>query len=323
MGRPLRTFQDFIGQRRLVRHLERLIRGAQAHGEPVVPLLLIARSGSGKTAMAKAVAAAYGSELHTLFASRGTEPAHVCAVLRQLRHGDVFFIDEAHSLGRDAQQVLYLALDEQRIPAAPERGATPNRYESIARFTLVLATNEPGALKPAFCRRLVTLEFDPYTTRELKAIAEREAADRGITLTPQAADTLAEVAQGSPGRVARLIHNLRHFWADRSELGTDQVRRFLDSEGIDIQGLTPLQRQYLRVLAVAPNGRYRLEGVAVKLGCDARYVRLEVEPYLVEQALVDPHSERGRMITPKGLELAKELGPSEVQENEHDLVASR
>jgi Holliday junction DNA helicase RuvB len=323
MGRQLRTFQDFIGQRRLVRHLERLIWGAQAHGEPVVPLLLIAPSGSGKTEMARAVAAAYGSQLHSLLASRRTQPAHICAVLRELRHGDVFFIDEAHSLGRDPQQVLYLALDEQRIPATPERGGAPIRYESIARFTLALATNEPGALKPAFCRRLVTLEFDPYTARELKAIAEREAADRGISLSPQAAGALAEVAQGSPGRVARLVHNLRHFWPDQTELGTELVRRFLLSEGIDEHGLTPLQRQYLRALAAAPTGRSRLEGLAVRLGCDVRYVRVEIEPYLVEQALVDPHSDRGRMITAKGLNLVHEMGPAETREDENDVAACR
>jgi Holliday junction DNA helicase RuvB len=323
MGRPLRTFQDFIGQGRVVRHLQRLIQGAQAHGEPVVPLLLIARSGSGKTAMAKAIAAAYGSELHCLLASRRTQPAQICAVLRELRHGDVFLIDEAHCLGRDAQQVLYVALDEQRIPAGPGRGATPTDYESIARFTLALATNEPGALKPAFCRRLVTLEFDPYTARELKAIAEREASDRGLALSPQAAGTLAGVAQGSPGRIARLVHNLRHFWPDQAELGTEQVRRFLASEGIDEHGLTPLQRQYLRALAAAPAGGRRLEGLAVRLGCDVRYVRVEVEPYLVERALVDPHSDRGRMITAKGLDLAHEMGPPEARENEDDIAARR
>lgn len=318
MGRPLRRFQDFIGQRRVLRHLERLIQGAQARGEAVPSLLLIARSGSGKTAMAKAVAAAYGSEFQSLVASHRTQPAHVCAVLRELRHGDVLFIDEAHSLGRDAQQVLYLALDEQRIPAAAERGAPPNNYESIARFTLLLATNEPGALKPAFCRRLVTVEFDPYSVRELKAIAAREAADRHIMLSPQAAGALAAVAQGSPGRVARLVRNLRHFWPDRPELGTDQVRRFLESEGIDDHGLTPLQRQYLLAVATAPTGRVRLEGLAARLGCDARYVRLEVEPYLVEQALVDPYSERGRVLTPKGLELANVTGPLTAPEDDHD-----
>jgi Holliday junction DNA helicase RuvB len=322
MGRPLQTFQDFIGQRRVVRHLERLIRGAQACGEPVVPLLLIARSGCGKTALAKAVAAAYGSKLHGLVADHRTRASRLCAVLRELRHGDMFFIDEAHALGRDAQQVLYLALDEQRVPA-PQRDVMPDTYESIARFTLVLATNEPGTLKSAFCRRLVTLEFDTYSARELREIAEREATDRGLTLSPQAAGALSAVAQGSPGRVARLIQSLRHYWPDQAALGTDDVRRFVRSEGIDANGLTPLQRQYLRALAAAPGGRRGLEGLAVKLGCDARYVRLEVEPYLIEQELVEISSERGRAIMTKGFQLANELDPCENREDNDDPAAGR
>lgn len=305
MSRPVRPFHQLVGQRRVVGHVRRLIQGAKSLGAPCTSVLLTGPAGSGKSTLAEAIAAEYGSEFHLLLAGSDTKPRHICSVLHELRHGDVFLTDEIHVLSADAQQVFYLALDQWKIPRITERGIDRSTFESIAQFTLVAATNEPGRIKQALRNRLTRIELDPYSQKELKMIAEQIGESLGIGISPQAANLLAATAQGSPRSIKRRLLNLRHYWSCEHVLTKDHIRAFLESEGIDERGLTPHQREYLKALAVMPTGQSNVERLAVKLGCDVANVRQEVEVYLIEQGYVDPASRLGRGITPKGLEVVE------------------
>jgi holliday junction DNA helicase RuvB len=114
MARPVKRFHEFNGQQPVAEHVERLIHGAKVCGDACTSLLLVGAAGSGKTSIAKAVAAEYGSDIHMLLAGSDTKPAEICELLREARHGDMVLIDEGHALGSDAQKILYLALDEWR-----------------------------------------------------------------------------------------------------------------------------------------------------------------------------------------------------------------
>jgi Holliday junction DNA helicase RuvB len=93
MARPPKTFNEFVGQRRVITYLTRLIRGARALGKPCPSLLLAAPSGAGKTTFAHAIAMEYGSTLHLLNAGEATRTTDVCTHLYALAYGDMYFID--------------------------------------------------------------------------------------------------------------------------------------------------------------------------------------------------------------------------------------
>ncbi len=78
-------------------------------------------------------------------------------------------------------------------------------------------------------------------------------------------------------------------------------------EGVDEQGFTTHQRQYLQYLAATPEQQCNVERLAIKLGCDAANVRQEIEPYLIELGLVDPTPRQGRGLTEAGLSLVANL----------------
>ncbi len=243
MGRPPADFHQFIGQRRVVGHIERLIEGAKKAGDPCTSMLLTGPAGSGKSTMAAAIATAYGSQLHTLLAGTDTKPVDICRILCELKHGDVFLVDEIHSLLADAQQVFFTALDQWKMPSLTERGIDRSTLESISKFTLIAATTEPGRIKQALRSRLTRVELDPYSQKELRTIAERIAQPFDISISPQAANLLAATSQGSPRSIKRRILDLRHYWSGVKALTKDHVRAFLDSEGIDEHGFTPHQAQ--------------------------------------------------------------------------------
>jgi Holliday junction resolvasome RuvABC ATP-dependent DNA helicase subunit len=203
-------------------------------------------------------------------------------------------------LSHDAQQVLYGALDRARVPLLQEGRLDASHLGSIAEFTLILATNEPGRITRGLRTRVTRIEFDRYTLPELKAIAERIAALEGIELTAQATRWLAEVAQSLPRSMARRLDHLRLFWPHVTRFTQDHIEELLAYEGIDGRGFSPHQRLYLRTLAESPRWICSLERLSVKLGCDTATIRQEIEPYLIDQGLVDPHSGRGRTLTEAG-----------------------
>lgn len=312
MGRVVKKFHDFIGQKRVINFLRKIILGAKTLGQSCPPLLLKAPTGCGKSSLAKSIAIEYGSTFHLLLAGQEVQAIDICQMLSKLEFGDVFAIDEAHSLSSDSQQILYLALDEQRIPAISNGKIDRSEYVSIADFCLVLATNEPGLLKRALANRLHHVELDPYSLEELKVIAETIADKEGFHLTPQSARRLVEVAQGSPRTVHKLVELLRLFNPKISHFTETQVVELLLGQGIDQNGLTPKQRQYLITLFNSPLGICTLGRLSVALGYDIFAIKRDVEPYLVEKRWVDPNSIRGRRITDEGRELAEQILANEL-----------
>jgi Holliday junction DNA helicase RuvB len=321
MARPPRKFGEFIGQRRSIRLVQRLIKGARVRGLPCPSLLFVGPSGVGKSTLAKASAAEYGSKLYRLFAGAEVRSIDVCEILFNIKYGDFLFVDEAHSLKRDAQQVLYAALDEWKVPAIDEGRLDRSRLESIACFTLLLATNAPGGLQPALRNRLDRVELDPYTEVELIEIAKRVATLEQIEITPQGARRLAEVAQGSPRLIQRRLENLRLLWPHESRLTEEHVRGLLKREGVDDHGLVPLQRRFLRTLARSHRGACSLRRLAVELGYDVLGLQEDIEPFLIGRGLIEVIGGLGRKLTVAGRAAVKAIphASAEVDEAEEAI----
>ncbi len=316
MPRPPVTLHDFIGQPRVVRHLRALINGARIRGDAVIPLLLIARSGMGKSLLAEAIARYYagqsqGDGVPATFKRIMGGPRLVSGLMDamgELKHGDFLFVDETHALDLESQELLYLALDEQktfgRTPkGAPDRTATV----SVADFTLIAATTEPGKITKPLRSRLHPVQLANYSHTELKAIAQKVAEAAGLDITPQAARHLAERSERTPRSIRRLVDLLSVTLPTGATVTQEVVRDFLATQGIDDRGLTTIQRQMLEVLA--RSGQVMsVDVLASALGIDRLYVRTEVEPRLRELGLIEITA-RGRSLTAQGREAAT-LQPS-------------
>jgi Holliday junction DNA helicase RuvB len=313
MPRPPKTFNQFIGQTRVVRYVERLVRGAADQVEGCLPLLFVGAPGMGKTSLAEAIAEEVGSVQHRLFAGVESQSVDICRLLFQLRHGDVLLLDEAHSLRADPQQVLFGVVDKCMAPKITDGRLDRSCLQSVAAFTLVLSTSTPGGLQRALRDRLIPVEFDRYSTRELKAIARRVSFLHGIEVTGQAARLLSEVAQGSPRRLEQRIQVLKLFWPRETRFTGAHIAAMLKREGIDQRGVSPHQRLYLEILSRTTGQVCSLERIAIGLGCDPAYVSQVVEPFLIDSGFVEV-GPGGRSLTPEG-QLSADGAPQKEKES--------
>jgi Holliday junction DNA helicase RuvB len=296
-------FHDFFGQRRLINYLAAHIEAARRQAQSLPPFLFLSPPGTGKTALAEAMSTELGVDLYTLFASPKTTREQLVATLAAMNHADLLLIDECHRLPDPAQELLFRAIDDRKVPARAEDGRLDEtQSHSICEFSLVAATTDPDRLLRPFRSRLVSIQFDPYTPEDLKAIAERVAGLHHYSISPQAARALALMPGFSTPRQVELYIDEMARFADEGEreLGKRHLEKLLRHKGIDHHGLEPYHRRYLLVLAESAQGSCSLTSLASRLSLPDRTLRHIVEPLLFEQRLIEITGNHWRVLTSAG-----------------------
>ena len=67
--RPVQTFEGFVGQRRLVHYVERLVDDFHQLSKPHPPLLFLGPTGGETAALVESLAAALKTDVHSIFVS--------------------------------------------------------------------------------------------------------------------------------------------------------------------------------------------------------------------------------------------------------------
>ena len=206
-----RTFDDFVGQGRVVGNLLLAARAAGARGESLGHVLLSGQAGLGKTTIARLLAAASGSGIQEVVAGHIADPHQLLSLLARLRKGEFLFIDEVHGLGTACEEALYPALEDSRVDVVlRDRSWTRTIRVRLEAFTLVGATTRLGALSEPFRARFRLRErLEPYGEEELAEIVARAAARLGSPVTAAAAREVARRSRGTPREAIQLLERAR------------------------------------------------------------------------------------------------------------------
>jgi Holliday junction DNA helicase RuvB len=114
-----RRLSEFLGQPQLTEHLDIVLEAARRRGQPVDHLLFAGPPGLGKTSLAGIVATEMGVGLRVTSGPALARAGDLAALLTDLQHGDVLFIDEIHRLARPVEEVLYPAMEDFQLNIAP------------------------------------------------------------------------------------------------------------------------------------------------------------------------------------------------------------
>jgi Holliday junction DNA helicase RuvB len=296
-----RRLDEFLGQAQLTEHLHIVLEAARRREQPVDHLLFAGPPGLGKTSLAGIVAAEMGVGLRITSGPALVRTGDLAAILTDLQHGDVLFIDEIHRLPRPVEEVLYPAMEDFQLDILIGKGPTARSIRlDLPRFTLVGATTRTGLLTGPLRDRFGFLgRLDLYAPDDLQGIVTRAAGILGVEVADEGAWQIAARARGTPRIANRLLRRVRDYVEVRAEgaITAELAAEGLEMFGVDGLGLDKVDRAILDALCRRFDGRpVGLVTLAQCIGEETETVEDAYEPYLLQQGLV-MRTPRGRVAT--------------------------
>jgi holliday junction DNA helicase RuvB len=300
---PIRpqSLDEFVGQRQLRDNLAIFIEAAKSRGEALDHVLFFGPPGLGKTTLAQIVARELGVGFRATSGPVIQRAGDLASILTNLQPHDVLFIDEIHRLMPAVEEILYPAMEDFQLDLIIGEGPGARSVRiDLPPFTLVGATTRSGLItRPLRERFGIPMRLVFYEPAELALIVARGARVLGFALEPDGAAEIAGRARGTPRVAMRLLRRIRDFaavqgWAAVGAAAADTALSRLD---VDHRGLDGMDRRYLACIAQNyGGGPVGVETMAAALGDERDVIEEVIEPYLVQEGLVQ-RTPRGRLLT--------------------------
>jgi Holliday junction DNA helicase RuvB len=296
-----RTFDEYVGQRKVVDNLKVFVAAARARGEALDHVLFSGPPGIGKTTLAHLIAGELQVGLRAVGAPAIEHKGTLASYLTSLEERGVLFIDEVHRLQAVVEEYLYPAMEDFRLEIPVGDGPNAEMLPlSLPRFSLVAATTRTGLLSAPFLSRFgIVLRLDYYSPADLTEIVRRSALKLNVELEPSGAEEIGRRARGTPRIANHLLKRVRDFAEVEADgrVTREVAASALARLGVDALGLDELDRTVLRCIAQKfDGGPVGVESLAAACGEERDTLEDVVEPYLIQEGFL-MRTPRGRVTT--------------------------
>lgn len=292
---------DYIGQEKVKQNLRIILDAAKKRGETSDHLLFYGQAGLGKTTLAYLVAKEMSAELRVTSGPALEKMGDLAAILSNLDRGDVLFIDEAHRLNHQIEEVLYPALESRKLHLVVGKGVGARTISlDLPPFTLIAATTRANLLSgPLRSRFGASFKLDYYQIPDIEEIVRRSAKLLKIEIEDIAVRMIAQASRFTPRMANRLLKRVRDYVEvhDIKKINAQAAEATLAMLEIDQLGLEPTDRELLKVIIEKfHGGPVGAQTLAAALNDDRGIIEDVYEPYLMSIGLLN-RTPAGRIVT--------------------------
>ncbi len=298
--RPNR-WDEYVGQEKIKHNLRIIIEAAKKRKEPIEHILLYGPAGLGKTTLAHLISKETNSSIRITSGPILKKVGDLAALLTNLEEGDILFIDEAHRLNKNIEEVLYPAMEDGVLDIILGKGPSARTLQlTLPKFTIIAATTKLGALSsPLRSRFGATYRLEFYQKEEIQKIITRSAKLLGVEIEPGAAEVIALASRSTPRVANRVLKRVRDYTQVKNQkiVTENLTREALEIIGIDEIGLESADIRILETIIKKYNGGpVGLKTIAAATAEEIETIEDLYEPYLLQAGFLC-RSLKGRMAT--------------------------
>lgn len=301
--RPLQ-WEDYVGQEKIKENLKIILEAAKRRDEACDHLLFYGQAGLGKTTLAYLAARELGSNLKVTSGPALEKMGDLAAILSNLEHRDVLFIDEAHRLNKNIEEILYPAMESRKLNLVIGKGPSARTVSlDLPPFTMIAATTRIHLLSgPLRSRFGASFKLDFYDIPAIEAIVRRSGLILGMGLSDTAVASIARTARFTPRVANRLLKRVRDYADVHNHGVADEsvVKKTFELLEMDSLGLEALDRRFIELIIKKFNGGPAgINSIAAAMNDDPENLEEVVEPYLLTIGFLR-RTASGRVVTADG-----------------------
>jgi len=322
------TLSNYIGQRKKIKYLKGHITLAKLNDAPLPHILLWGNGGLGKSTLMKAVAHEIGGRfieivpanlrnIKDLFSRFFLKVCYQCGFanpfsantclkcrnkigvyfmpILQLMEKDVIFLEECHGLKVDIEEALYSLLQDGYMML---RYNGRDQMVEFPPITIAGATTRVGDLNKPFKDRFkIEIHLDPYPINDLMLIGKMYCNNKGIMITEEPLQVIAEYSFGIPRIVKKYIDDCQTI---DNTITINTIKNLSDLLDIDENGLDKIHRKILDYIHI--RGQAGSSAIAGSVGISTEIFQEVYEPALSLKEFIW-QGNRGRILTLKALNI--------------------
>ena len=290
-----KNLDKIIGNDKFIKFARKLINQFFSEGKQVPHMLFYGTSGTGKTALASALAAEMGVNCYFITGTQLSTKPEILKLISKIQKGDIVVVDEIHRLREMHATMIYSILQDGNY-------AVDGRLVEVPEVTFIAATTHEGQLPTALRNRFtIKIQFRPYSTKEIEKIISSVYSFR-----QEIVKKIANICFGIPRdalSLSQAISSVVSIDQDATEETFVEIRTLL---GYDTFGLTYAERDVIKYLRMNENKPVGIATLANAINVEKITVEERVKPKLIQLGLAKTNGTKGLNLTTKGIELTLE-----------------